>query len=95
MSQVHLTADPPLALSLLQERTFTVSDAYRIHVCEECGLTAVADLKKLQFECRACGRSNIVQVMLPYACKLLFQELMAMSVVPRLLFKEKPKSRRY
>jgi len=83
------------AAAFLKERTFTVSDAYRIHVCEECGLTAVADLKKLQFECRACGRSNIVQVMLPYACKLLFQELMAMSVVPRLLFKEKPKSRRY
>mmetsp|Transcript_36742 Transcript_36742/g.103676 ORF Transcript_36742/g.103676 Transcript_36742/m.103676 type:complete len:228 (+) Transcript_36742:514-1197(+) len=83
------------AAAFLKERTFSQSDAYRIHVCEVCGLTAVADLKKLQFECRACGGSAIVQVMIPYACKLLFQELMAMSVVPRLLFHEKPKNRRF
>ena len=49
----------------------------------------------MQFECRACGGSNIAQVLIPYACKLLFQELMAMSVVPRLLFHDKPKNRRF
>uniref|UniRef100_A0A061S805 DNA-directed RNA polymerase subunit beta n=1 Tax=Tetraselmis sp. GSL018 TaxID=582737 RepID=A0A061S805_9CHLO len=83
------------AAAFLKERTFTQSDAYRIHVCEDCGLTAVADLKKFLFECRSCGGSNVVQVMIPYACKLLFQELMAMSVVPRLLFHEKPKKHRF
>ena len=59
-----------------------VSDAYRIHVCELCGLIAVANLTKNTFECRACrsaaSRSRVVQVALPYACKLLFQELLSM-----------------
>lgn len=57
------------------------SDAYRVHVCELCGLIAVANLAKNTFECRACrsaaARSRVVQVALPYACKLLFQELMS------------------
>lgn len=49
------------------------SDAYRIHVCDTCGMTAIANLKKQSFECRACrSRSSISQVKLPYAAKLLF-----------------------
>ena len=53
------------------------------------GLIAVANLAKNTFECRACrsaaSRSRVVQVALPYACKLLFQELMSMAVAPRML----------
>ncbi|KAK9868338.1 hypothetical protein WJX84_009418 [Apatococcus fuscideae] len=69
--------------SFLKERLFEVSDAYRVHVCEKCGTIAVANLKKNQFHCTACKSStSIVQVYMPYACKLLFQELMAMAINP-------------
>jgi DNA-directed RNA polymerase beta subunit len=71
----------------LQERLFYQSDAYRVHVCEACGMTAVANLRKNQFYCPACkSTTGIVQVFLPYACKLLFQELLAMCITPKMEF---------
>lgn len=74
------------AAGFLKERLMEALDSFRVHVCGKCGLMLViANLKKNQFECRACkNKTNIYQIHIPYAAKLLFQELMAMNITPRL-----------
>jgi DNA-directed RNA polymerase III subunit RPC2 len=62
----------------------TSSDAFTAHICEGCGLLGY------QGVCRSCktGKS-MTAVCIPYACKLLFQELQSMNIVVRLCLKEK------
>ena len=69
----------------LKERLFDVSDKYRVHICENCGLIVEANLNTQNFKYRLCNKiSDIAQVYLPYSCKLLFQELMAMHFRPKM-----------
>lgn len=75
----------------LKERMFDASDAYRLHVCDICGMTAVANLKKQSFECRLCNnRTKISAIYIPYAAKLLFQELASMNIAARLYSNRTP-----
>lgn len=65
------------ASMLLLERLMLSSDAFDIHVCEQCGLIGY------QGWCQFCKSSKkMVTMQIPYAAKLLFQELTAMNVLP-------------
>ncbi|SBS80553.1 DNA-directed RNA polymerase II subunit RPB2, putative (RPB2), partial [Plasmodium ovale curtisi] len=74
---------------MLKERLFEESDAYRVHVCDNCGLCCIADVNKNAYECTVCNsKTTISQIYLPYACKLLFQELMTMAIYPKLVLED-------
>jgi DNA-directed RNA polymerase II subunit RPB2 len=77
------------ASAFLKERLFDVSDPFRVHVCDICGLmTPIAKLRKNTFECKNCNNKNkISQIHIPYAAKLLFQELHSMNIAARLYTK--------
>ena len=60
---------------LLRERLFEVSDYFEIHICNQCG-----NIPHKPSFCNFCKKKNIVKIPLPYACKLLFQQLMALGI---------------
>ena len=77
------------SVQFLKERTLDVSDNYRVFICNQCGLIAPVNPKECISNCRKCNNySDFSQVRMPYACKLLIQELESMSLGPRLLVKD-------
>ena len=69
----------------LKERMMETSDITKVYVCDECGLFASKVIDKDYHWCKACLNSNrISAVVIPYAAKLLFQELMSVNILPRI-----------
>ena len=69
----------------LKERLLDVSDKYGVYICKFCGLFATANSLNKLYECKKCNNySDFNKCYIPYACKLLFQELQTMSIYPRI-----------
>ena len=67
-------------------RMYDASDKYQVYVCKKCGLIASYNDELHIHCCRTCNnRVDFAYVEIPYACKLLFQELTTMNVVPRIM----------
>lgn len=79
-----------------RERLYDVSDKYSVHVCKKCGMIAsfndgnknrmYANADFTIHLCKTCdNKTEFARVEIPYACKLLFQELQTINVVPRII----------
>ena len=65
-----------------------ISDNYRVFVCNICKLFAEVNPKEDIYKCRRCKNYiDFSEVRIPYACKLLIQELESMSIAPRFITK--------
>ena len=67
-------------------RMYDASDKYQVHACRKCGLIASYNDEMHIHHCRTCdNRTDFAYVEIPYACKLLFQELITMNIAPRVI----------
>lgn len=79
-----------------KERLYDVSDKYSVHVCKKCGMIASyndGNKNKMYAHadfsvhlCKTCNNmTDFVKVDIPYAYKLMAQELQTINIVPRLI----------
>lgn len=65
----------------LKERLMECSDNYRVFTCKTCGNMATVNPEKKIYSCKNCKNiNNFAEIRIPYACKLLFQEIQAMGI---------------
>lgn len=66
------------ASMFLIDRLVNNSDGYEMFVCDHCGNIAVATMRTQHYECRLCQQDTAIsKIRIPYAFKLLMQELQA------------------
>ena len=69
-----------------KDRIYHSSDAFTVYTCSKCGLLGVFNTEKKIHTCKTCdNRTDFHKVEIPYACKLLFQELITMNIAPRII----------
>ena len=74
------------ATHFTQERLYGVSDKYELFACRKCGMFAIFNNAQHLHLCKTCGnRVSFALIQIPYACKLLFQELTTMNIAPRII----------
>jgi DNA-directed RNA polymerase II subunit RPB2 len=73
-----------------KERLMECSDLFRTYSCRDCGLIAVTNPREGIWCCRGCGNTtNFSAIEIPYAYKLLLQELETMNISSRIITQTK------
>lgn len=73
-----------------KERFMECSDLFRCWSCQDCGLIAVVNPKEGIWNCKGCGNSTkFSAIEIPYAYKLLLQELETMCISSRIITHQK------
>jgi DNA-directed RNA polymerase subunit B' len=73
------------AAMALKERLLDESDREFINVCGECGMSAVENVDQRRVYCPNCGEeTDIHEIEMSYAFKLLLDEMKALGIAPRL-----------
>lgn len=72
--------------SYLKERFMECSDNYRVHICKKCGMMANVNPENGIYMCKPCkNTTHFSELRIPYACKLLLQEIQSMSIGTRFI----------
>lgn len=71
----------------VKDRMMEQSDKFKVYYCKICGLQAIYNKISGKAECRVCISSENALIQLPYASKLVMQEMSGMNIVPRVLSK--------
>jgi len=67
-------------------RIYDCSDKFTTYCCKKCGMLAIYNDAKGIHLCKTCdNRTDFAKVNIPYACKLLFHELITMNIAPRII----------
>jgi DNA-directed RNA polymerase II subunit RPB2 len=73
-----------------KERLMECSDLFRCWSCQDCGLIAIVNPREGIWNCRGCGNTtNFSAIEIPYAYKLLLQELETMCISSRIITQQK------
>ena len=73
-----------------KERLMECSDLFRCWSCQDCGLIAVVNPREGIWLCKGCGNTtNFSAIEIPYAYKLLLQELETMCISSRIITQHK------
>jgi DNA-directed RNA polymerase II subunit RPB2 len=73
-----------------KERLMECSDLFRCWSCQDCGLIAIVNPKEGIWVCKGCGNTtNFSAIEIPYAYKLLLQELETMCISSRIITQQK------
>ena len=73
------------APQFLKERHMEGSDKFKTHICNRSGLIAAVNPETGIYQSFGENYTQFSEVQIPYACKLLFQELQSMGIAPRML----------